>query len=380
MAKTPTGLDLSGAINYHYDRFPPKISRYELLVRPLSEAAAALARYDQMLKGMHNSEILLAPLRSQEAVISSRIEGTISTLDEVLKYEAEKEDDGDGTTDRQYSNEAIEVALYSRAMRAAQAQLKDGQPLSDWLIRSSHRMLLSFGRGARMSPGEYKTEQNYLADTARRRVLFIPIKPERLRDGMDQLFAFIHSDECEILIRTALVHLEFEALHPFKDGNGRIGRMLIPLMLWQAGVISQPHFYMSGYLEQRRDEYIDRMREVSAQGAWEAWVVFFLDALASQAKENLSKAEEIQQLYARMKEEFRAALSSQWSTTALDFMFTRPIFRNNIFTTRSGIPAPTAHRFVRILSEYGFLQTLTEASGRRPAMYAFEPLLEVVRN
>lgn len=379
MSKTPTGLDLEEAVNYHYDKFPPQIENYQNLVKPISAAAAALARYDQMLKGMHNSEILLAPLRSQEAVVSSRMEGTISTLDEVLRYEADQEEDEE-QADQKYRSEAVEVHLYSRAMRIAQASIKEGTPIAKWLLRSTHKMLLGFGRGAAMSPGEFKTEQNYLVDRVRRKVLFVPISPEKLHDGLDNLFEFIDKDEEEILIRTALMHLEFEAIHPFKDGNGRIGRMLIPLMLWKHGVISEPYFYMSGYLEQRRDEYIDRMREVSASDDWTGWIIFFLQALEAQANENLKKAEEIRDLYEEMKERFRATLSSQWTISALDFVFTRPIFRNNVFTSRAGIPQATAHRFVRSLVDAGLLQTLSPASGRRPAMYSFEPLLTLVRS
>ncbi|MCJ2029361.1 Fic family protein [Methylobacterium sp. J-043] len=379
MSKTPTGLDLGEAVNYHYDRFPPQIENYQRLVKPISAAAAALARYDQMLKGMHNSEILLAPLRSQEAVVSSRMEGTISTLDEVLRYEADQEEDEE-QADQKYRSEAVEVHLYSRAMRNAQASIKEGAPIAKWLLRSTHKMLLGFGRGAAMSPGDFKTEQNYLADRVRRKVLFIPISPEKLHDGLDKLFEFIDTDEEEVLIRTALMHLEFEAIHPFKDGNGRIGRMLIPLMLWKHGVISEPYFYMSGYLEQRRDEYIDRMREVSASDDWAGWIIFFLEALEAQANENLKKAEEIRDLYEEMKERFRETLSSQWTISALDFVFTRPIFRNNVFTSRAGIPQATAHRFVRSLVDAGLLQTLSPSSGRRPAMYSFEPLLTLVRS
>lgn len=378
MAHTPSNYDMSGAVLYHYDRFPPVIENYGELIKPLSTAVSALARYDQMLKGMHSSDILLGPLRSQEAVVSSRMEGTVSTLDEVLQYEADQEGEED-TSDQKYRSEAIEVYLYSRAMRLAQASIKDGAPISSWLLRSAHKVLLGFGRGAGMSPGEFKFEQNYLADKVRRKILFVPISPERLSDGLETLFAFINDDEWEILIRTALAHLEFEALHPFNDGNGRIGRMIIPLMLWKAEAISEPHFYISEYFEKNRDAYIDRMREVSASGAWIQWIVFFLEGLEAQARQNLSKAEDIRALYEEMKHRFRDVLSSQWSTTALDFIFTRPIFRNNVFTGRSGIPAPTAHRFTRNLSDAGLLRTMMPASGRRPAMYAFEPLLSLVR-
>lgn len=379
MAALPQGLDLSSAVQYHYERFPPQISDFSRLIKPLAAASAALARYDQMLKGMHNSDLLLAPLRGAEAVVSSRMEGTISTLDEVLRYEAEEEESG-AEADSYFRSEAIEVHLYSRAMRLSQKSVEDGQPISSFLMRSTHKILLGFGRGAGMSPGEFKTEQNYLADRAKRKVVFIPITPERLPEGLDRLFAFMNDDECEILLRTAIIHLEFEALHPFKDGNGRIGRMLIPLMLWKYGAISQPHFYMSGYLEQRRDDYIDLMGDVSANDRWTNWIIFFLEAVEAQANENLQKSEAIRALYEEMKEKFREKLSSQWSTAALDFIFTRPVFRNSVFTGKSGIPHQTAHRMTRTLSECGLLRTIVPSSGRRPAMYSFEPLLELVRS
>jgi Fic family protein len=371
--------DLSEAVGYHYGRFPPVDIDFSRLIKQATAAAAALARYDQMMKGMHNGALLLGPLRNQEAVISSRMEGTVSTLDEVLRYEAENETDADYRADQRYRSETIEVALYSRAMQFAQRSLKEGQPLSAWLIRSAHRMLLSFGCGASMNPGEFKTEQNYLADKPKRKILFTPISPERLNDGMEALLTYMTDDRQELLIRTAVAHLEFEALHPFKDGNGRIGRMLIPLMLWKQGALSEPYFYMSAYFEQRKDDYIDKMRDVSARNAWSDWIAFFLEALEAQALTNLKKAEEVRSLYESMKEPFRQRLSSKWSTAALDYVFTRPVFQNNAFTKRSGIPAGTAHRFVRDLSEAGLLKTLVPSSGRRPALYAFEPLIALVR-
>jgi Fic family protein len=381
-AKAPAGYDMSGAVSYHYNRFPPAEIDYSKLSKPLSAAAAALARYDQMLKSMHNGAILLAPLHSQEAVVSSRIEGTISTLDEVLRYEAENEENGDASqqTESKARSDTIEVALYGRAMRFAQSSMKAGQPISSWLIRSMHRMLLSFGRGAELAPGQFKTEQNYLADKPRRKILFTPIDPERLNDGMEKLITYIADETVELLIKTAISHLEFEALHPFKDGNGRIGRMLIPLILWQHGALKEPYFYMSAYFERRKDDYIDKMREVSASDDWTEWVLFFLEALEAQALSNLQKAEEIKELYDEMKQVFREILSSQWSTSALDFVFTKPVFQNNTFTKKSGIPAPTAHRFVRQLVDANLLKTIAPASGRRPAIQSFEPLIRLVRD
>lgn len=377
MAKDIADLDFSEAVDYHYGEFPPQEIDYQRLIPSLANASSALARYDQMLKGMHNSEILLTPMRNQEAVISSRMEGTVSTLDEVMQYEADQLASEKSPTG--YRTEALEVLLYARSMKITQQQMEEGHPISQHLLRSAHKILLGFGRGALLSPGEFKIDQNYLADRSKRKILFVPISPEQLGPGMDNLIAFIGDDRWQILFRTALAHLEFEALHPFKDGNGRVGRMLITLMLWRFGVVSAPHFYVSNYFETNRDEYIDRMREVSRSGQWTEWIEFFLNGLETQANENLEKAEKIRELYEEMKEVFRVELSSQWSTAALDFVFSSPVFRNNVFTQRSGIPAPTAHRFTRTLQEQGLLTTLVPAAGRRPAMYAFEPLLALVR-
>ena len=181
------------------------------------------------------------------------------------------------------------------------------------------------------------------------------------------------------IARSHALFEEFESLHPFNDGNGRIGRILITLMLWKLGLISRPYFYISGYLEKRKDDYIARMRSVSANGDWTSWCIFFLEAVRGQAEMNLIKSEEIVNLYEEMKETFRKLLSSQWSITALDFIFTNPVFRSNTFTNRSGIPLQTAHRFRRILQEAELLSTVRPPSGRRPGLYAFEPLLRIVR-
>ena len=369
-------LDLSGAVSYHYDRFPPAGIDYSALMEPLLKATDSLARYDQMLKGMHNSEILLAPLRNQEAVISSRMEGTISTMDEILQYQAEYLD---GESPPEVRFEVIETILYRRALTAAQNQIEQGYPLSPSLVKSVHGQLLSFGRGAAKSPGEFKKEQNYVGDRDSRMIRFIPISPEQLPGGIENLFDFIGSGAFPVLIRTALAHLEFEALHPFQDGNGRVGRMLVTLMLWNCGTISAPHFYISRFFEDRKDQYIHLMREVSRTGAWEDWCRFFLTAVERQAVDNLTVAESIRSLYEDMKHRFALLLSSKWSVRALDYIFTQPIFRNNGFTTKSGIPAATASRFTRVLLDQGLLQTIRPAAGRRPATYRFEPLMERVR-
>ena len=370
-------LNLEEAVHYHYGQFPPEQLNYEGFVEALIKATDAIARYDQMLKNMHNSAILLAPLRNQEAVISSRMEGSVSTMDEILKYEADHEGDTPDTSTVRL--EVIETVLYQRALKSAQAALNEGYPLSQSIVKAIHQRLLSLGRGATKSPGEFKTEQNYLADRSKKKILFVPISPEKLQDGLDLLFKYISENTEPALIKAAMTHIEFEALHPFKDGNGRIGRMLITLMLWQSGTISAPHFYVSSYFEENKDEYIDTMRRVSETGDWNEWCGFFLEAIEQQAIRNLSIAENIRDLYEKMKQDFSGILSSKWSVTALDFVFTNPVFRNNKFTSNSGIPAATAARFTRSLLDEGIIHTVEEASGRRPALYSFEPLMNLVR-
>lgn len=375
--KIQMNFELDHAVGYHYDKFPPLNLDYRSLVDELLAATDAIARYDQMLKAMHNSEILLAPMRNQEAVISSRMEGTISTMDEIMKYEADYgESDGASPNVR---HEVIETFLYQRALRNAQRAMKDGYPLTQSLIKNIHQQLLSFGRGAAKAPGQFKNEQNYLADRKKNTILFIPISPEKLQDGLDALFDFIEKDSQPTLLKTALAHIEFEALHPFQDGNGRIGRMLITLMLWKAGSISAPHFYISSYFEENKDNYIDLMRGVSENNQWEEWCRFFLIAVHQQANRNLEIAEKIRILYEDLKVEFSDLLASKWSVSTLDFVFTNPVFRNSRFTSSSGIPAASASRFSRLLLERGYLRTIEEASGRRSAMYSFEPLMKLVR-
>lgn len=364
-------------VAYHYGQFPPKELDYERLFVPMGDARAALARYDQTLKTLHNSDFLVTPLRGQEAVVSSRMEGTISTIDEVLRYEADSTDD-EGPKDVRL--ETLEVALYAAALKRAQRSILEGYPISEHLIRAAHGTLLGMGRGASKNPGEYKTEQNYIGDDVRREVYFTPISPEQLAPAMSRLVEFITDESIPPLLSVALAHVEFEALHPFNDGNGRIGRMLITLSLWKKGLIEEPHFYISAFFEENKSEYIERMREVSASGDWTGWCEFFLHAVSSQAERNLTTSIAISALYEEMKSVFRETLNSQWAPLAQDFIFKNPIFRNGRFTGRSGIPRPTAVRISRALVDAGLLLELEAASGRRSALYAFEPLIRLVRS
>ena len=369
--------DLSEAVHYRMGAFPPAILDFQRLLEPLDEASAALARFDAKIAGMVNSELFLGPLRRQDAISSSRMEGTISTIEDLYRLEAE-EAAGGANLHSEARDDDIETFLYSRALRNAQMALKDGYRLDEHLIKAAHQELLSAGRGSRKSPGTYKNEQNYIANGRRGKIGYVPISPEQLQPAMAELVRFMNESDMRPLIRIAIAHVEFEALHPFQDGNGRIGRMLITLMLWHLKVLSQPHFFVSGYLEQHKDEYIERMRAVSETEDWTGWVVFFLRAMREQATENSKTADEIQGLYDAMREHFREMLNSQYHDQALDFVFENPVFRNSLFVDGSGIPPSTARVLSRRLVGSGLLRIVRPASGRRAAFYAFDPLLQLL--
>lgn len=370
-----TTYDSSDAVMYHYGAFPPPNINLEYVFGPLTEALQQLTRYDERIRHIPNSELLLAPLRQRDAVVSSRMEGTISTLEEVLRLEASTSANRTEGTAR---NDTIEVALYARALRQAEGQLSEGYEISEHLIKTAHQTLLSFGRGAEKSPGQYKSKQNYVGDRRQRRVDFIPISPERLQQGMNDLIGFISDDEQHPLLKAAIAHAEFEALHPFEDGNGRVGRMLIPLMLWQQGMLSAPHFFVSDYFERNKDEYIDRLRGVSQTNDWDGWCTFFLDGLASQAITNVEVVTEVQNHYEQMMERFRQVLRSQYFATAVDYVFANPVFWNNHFVDTAQAPASTLRNFTPRLVREGLLEVLVPPSGRAPGLYAFPSLLRII--
>lgn len=381
MASNLLDYDFSESVGYHYGQFPPADVDYAKLIGPLSSARDEIARYDTKLERLHNKELMLAPLRNAEAVVSSRMEGTIATLDEILRIQADDDDEDDDSGEHSYRQEAIEVYSYTRAVRHAQNLMtgENGLPICSRLIKQAHSRLLFMGRGADKTPGEFKTEQNYVVDRRNRKILFTPMSAEGLNVGVTAFENYVNDLNVEPLIQTAISHAEFEALHPFKDGNGRIGRMLVPLNLWQRNVIHAPHFYVSPAIEERREEYIDRLRGVSELGAWTDWVVFFLEIVHRQAELNMEITDKITYLYDEMRDRFRHTLRSRWATSALDYIFAKPVFRNAAFTSAAGIPSQTAHRMNKQLIDDGLLTIIEPASGRRAALLAFLPLLEVVR-
>ena len=364
-------------VHYHLDAFPPHSNELDWarLVPLIGPANSALARYDGLIAAIPNSGVLLSPLTTQEAVLSSRIEGTNVTIGEVLEIEAGAVSD----VDQPKRDDAEEVMNYRVALTTASNTLNE-RPLSLHLLRETHARLLAGVRGRDKNPGAFRDAQNWIGPQGCTidEASFIPIPQEHLQMGLDRWMAYVtDSDQPDPLVQLALAHLEFEAIHPFKDGNGRLGRMIIPLFLMQRGVLSSPSFYMSGYLEARREEYIERMRAVSHDGAWTDWCIFFLNGMIEQARQNQEKAQAIIDLYQQMQHRVTEVTHSQHSGRAVEFIFSNPIFPTTVFVERSSISRSTALRIVHLLRDEGILQTIREGAGRRAAIYAFPELLNI---
>ena len=362
-------------IPYHLGGFPPPDLDWQQLIPLIGPANASLARYDGLLEGIPNPAVLLSPLSSQEAVLSSRIEGTQATLAEVLEFEA----DADASTLPQERREDIrEVQNYRHAMRQAQ-ELLETLPLSLRVIKNLHTTLLSGVRGHDKAPGEFRKIPNWIGPKNRpmEEARFIPIGADKLDAAMGSWESFIHTEYPDRLVQLAIVHAEFESLHPFLDGNGRIGRMVLPLFLWQSGILRMPYFYLSAYFEANKDSYVERLLSISRDGDWTGWCRYFLEAVQSQAIQNQERASEILALYENLKPAVQGATRSRFAIAALDWIFSTPTFRATDFEKQAGIPVPTAKRILRLLQEAKILVVIRESSGQRPRVLCLERLLAV---
>lgn len=365
---------MNSPVKYHYGKFPPPNLDWLKIIPYISPASAALARYDGLLTSIPNPAVLLSPLTTQEAVLSSRIEGTQATMGEILEYEAKG-----ASEDLSPKKEADinEVLNYRRAVWEAVESLKK-LPLCQRVIKEAHRKLLEGVRGYNKAPGEYRKIQNWIGpDKLIEHARFIPISAEKLVEGMNNWEKYIHNKIPDQLVQLAILHAEFEALHPFLDGNGRIGRMFVPLFLYKTNLIQSPMFYISAYLEANREEYYARLQAVSGDNNWTDWCVFFLKTIKIQADNNQEKAQSILKLYEEKKKQIITLTRSQYAIHSLDFIFERPIFKSSAFVGCGSIPKPTATRVLAVLRENGVLKTLVEGKGRRAAVYAFSELLNI---
>ncbi|MET3926680.1 Fic/DOC family N-terminal domain-containing protein [Devosia sp. 2618] len=363
------------SVRYHLGKFPPKQIEWADLVPLIGRANASLARYDGLVAAIPNASVLLSPLTTQEAVLSSKIEGTNVTMGEVLEIEA----GGDGNLGQPKREDAEEIRNYRRALSFAAHAIRE-RPLTQHLLREVHALLMEGVRGRDKDPGAFRNEQNWIGPQGCtiEEANFVPIPQEHLTAGLDIWSGFMSSEkEPDPLVQLAIVHAEFEALHPFKDGNGRLGRMIIPLFLFSRKILSGPNFYMSGYLEERREEYVESMRGISRDDAWTQWCAFFLEGIIDQASENQHKAQSILKLHQGTLARVVDITHSQFAARAVDFIFSRPIFSSTAFTDGSGIPRATALRFLTLLRDNEILQQIQEGSGRRPAIFAFPSLINV---
>lgn len=363
------------SVHYHYDKFPPQNINWEKLIPLIGPASFALARYDGILGAIPNPAVLLSPLTTQEAVLSSKIEGTQTTMGEVLEYEAEK--DGNGLSPEKKAD-IYEVLNYRQAIRKAVDLLKK-LPLCSRVVCEAHKVLMDQVRGHNKSPGQFRKNQNWIGPKGCtvENAHFVPISPDKLPGGISAWEKYIHQTVHDKLVQLAVLHAEFEALHPFHDGNGRMGRMLVPLFLHQTGLIQSPMFYISAYFESNRDEYYERLLKVSRDGDWTGWCLFFLKAVEIQAGENQHKASEILKLYEQKKKQIHELTHSQYTLHTVDFIFERPIFSGTELAKAGKVPAPSAKKILTDLRNAKIIKTLRKSSGRRAAVFVFPKLLNI---
>ena len=341
---------------------PPGELRWEPLIPLIGRANRALAEYNGVLYALPDAGILLSPLTTQEAVLSSKIEGTQATLGEVLQYEAGQE------PEQETKREDIrEIINYRRALWQAQEELK-GRPFNLNLLLATHSTLLNSVRGRDKARGQFRREQNWIgaAGSKIEHAQFIPPEPgDVLLKALYAWETYYHADAPDPLVKLALLHAQFEILHPFVDGNGRLGRILIPLYLHEKGILSSPVFYLSEYLEEHRESYIQHLRQIGRKPeAWNAWVQFFLTAMILQAEANVQKARKIHDLYDLLKKQVLQLTRSQFAVPLLDLMFQQPVFQSTHLDRFPSMPSrPAIVTMLRRLREAGILKVMAEGRG-----------------
>jgi Fic family protein len=349
--------------------------QWEPLIPYIGRANRALAHYDGVLYGVPNPAVLLSPLTTQEAVLSSRIEGTQATLGEVLKFEA-----GQAPDQESRRLDIQEIINYRKALWHAEKALVK-KPFNLNLLLELHIILLNSVRGRDKERGRFRTAQNWIGAPGSpiEQATFVPPDPRSLMKHLDNWEKYYHADRPDALVQLAIVHAQFEIIHPFSDGNGRLGRILVPIFLYEKKMLSRPMFYLSAYLERNRDAYIEHLRELGVKdGAWNRWIEFFLIALDSQAQENADKARAIRDLYEKLKMQVIKLTHSQFAVPMLDALFERPVVQSSYFEGRKGMPSkPMIMTLLRKLKQAGILKVLAEGSGRRPQVLALVELINL---
>jgi len=333
--------------------------------RLLERATLALGRLDSITLLLPDPHLFLYAYIRREAVLSSQIEGTQSSLSDLLLFEL---DQAPGVP----VDDVVEVSNYVSALEHGVTRLREGFPLSNRLIREIHEKLLSRGRGSEKSPGEFRRSQNWIGGTRPGIAHFVPPPPSQVENCMAQFERFIHDEHMPYpaLGKAALAHVQFETIHPFLDGNGRIGRLLIALMLHLSGVLSQPLLYLSLYFKQRRAEYYRLIDLVRSDGDWEAWLDFFLDGVAQTATTAVQTAQRLVKLF--KDDAFRIQELGRITATALrifDALRARPILTLKEVCKRTGISFPAAAKSMDAIIKLGLARELTGRQRNRVFVY-----------
>lgn len=363
---------LFGARAFVPNQLPPKLD-LGLITPKLGAASAAIGELRGACRRLQNPYMLIRPLQRLEAQTSSAMEGTYTTSDELALAEAGLE--------QNVKSEAVEVANYTRALAWTERELKT-LPISGRLLRGAHDILLrgvGGDRGQHKLPGEFKREQNWIGghrlDTAR----FIPPPPEDALRAISDLETYINradKDPGMALIDLALVHYQFETIHPFADGNGRVGRMLTSLMALTEGLLDMPALYMSPELETRKDAYIDLMYAVSARGEWENWISFFLDVATLSARRTVQTTDAILRLHHDYYERARSVSRSANLLSVIDMLFNSPAVQAKTIVSKIGVTDAAARNILRQLTELGIL---IESASHYPTAWIAAEIIAAAR-
>jgi Fic family protein len=353
---------------------PPDDLDLLVLIPLVGRANRAIATLEGLFYGIPNPNVLLSPITTQEAVLSSKIEGTQADFEDVLKFEA-----GEGPAEASRREDIHEIMNYRKALRLSEKLLQD-RPFCLNTLLKLHDVLMDSVRGHNKGRGKFRSIQNWIGKpgSSIEEAAFVPPSPLHLDEHLNRWEAYWHAEAPDPLIQLALVHAQFEILHPFIDGNGRLGRMVIPLFLFEKKILNRPCFYLSAFFEARREEYISRLRDLGTPGSWTRWCKFFIEGVFVQSEANTVKARAIQNLYERLKQQVLDLTHSQFAVPLLDYMFERPIFRSSDVAKLEHMPsAPMVATLLNKLRGDGILHTVREGAGRRPHVLALAELINL---
>jgi Fic family protein len=348
----------------------PPIDILSLLPK-LSIAERALGRLDGITVLLPRQELFLYMYVRKEAVLSSQIEGTQSTLSDLLRFETEAQAG-------QPIDDIREVSNYVDAMMYGLERLKE-LPLSLRLVREMHERLLQSGRGGTKNPGEFRRSQNWIGGTRPGNATFVPPPVSELDACLDAFERFMHEDESRLppLIKAGLLHVQFETIHPFLDGNGRIGRLLVTLYLCVHDILRKPLLYLSLYLKTHRADYYRLLQEVRERGAWEAWLEFFLDGVAETANQAFDAATHIVELFKRDRERITAESDRAGSVLRVhDFLQQTPFVTSNALVEQTGLTAPTINAALADLERLGIVEEVT--GRKRGRVFGYRAYLDIL--